>query len=186
LIVDETLSDGARYAELTTAGIDVQSVAIRYLGPDAKPHVFDRETALQYMHWYAGRSLFADRVADVFDAIRQENVRLIGRGMGALLVLYAAALDGRIKTVVCDGGLLSYRSLTQCDRPAHGANIIVRGVLRHFDLPDVAALIAPRKLVLRAPVDGMNRPVSEAVVQSLYGRSVRVVSASTPYLDCLA
>jgi dienelactone hydrolase len=185
LFVDGSLPDPARWADLTAEGLEVQPVTVRQIGPASKPHLFDRETALQYMAWYADRCLFGDRVTDLLAAIKHEHVRLIGRGMGALLALYAAALDERVETVVCDGGLISYRALAQCDRPAHGANVVVRDVLLHFDLPDVAALVAPRKLVLREPVDGARQPVPEAVVQSLYGPAVRVVPAATPYAECL-
>ena len=42
--------------------------------------------------------------------------------------------------MLCDGGLVSYRSLTQVDRYLHGAGIFVRDVLKHFDLPQVAEM----------------------------------------------
>lgn len=121
----------------------------------------------------------------MLDAIGYERTSLIGRGAAALLALYAGSLDDRVETVVCDGGLVSYRALIECGRPVHGANLIVRGVLLHFDLPDVAAIIAPRKLVLRGAVDGLGRPAPQAPVRELYGPAVRVVSPDLPYQACL-
>ncbi len=96
------------------------------------------------------------------------GVRVIGKGMGALWVLYAAALDPRIRGVVCENGLVSYRALTQADRYLHGANIFIRDVLKHFDLPQVAAAVSDRPLVLMAPVDAMKRPVEPAVARAAY------------------
>ena len=185
LFIDESATDRTRYADLAAAGIAVRPVVVRHIGPASKPHLFDRNTAYQYMSWYADRCLFGMRVVDVINAIGEERVRVIGRGMGALLALYAAALDARIATVVCDGCLISYRALTACDRPFRGADIIVRDVLLHFDLPDVAGLVAPRNVVLRGAVDGMNRPVPDDVVRLLYGPAVRVEREGTPYTACL-
>jgi pimeloyl-ACP methyl ester carboxylesterase len=108
-----------------------------------------------------------DYVASRADA-GSAGVRVIGRGMGALWALYAAALDPRIGSVVCENGLLSYRSLTESDRYVHGASIFVRDVLLHFDLPQVAAAIADRPLLLLSPVDAMRRRVEPARAQTEY------------------
>ena len=126
------------------------------------------------------------RVADVLEAVPGENVTLIGRGMGALLALYAAALHQRVVRVGCDGGLLSHRMLAESGRHLHGANVIVRGVLEHFDLPALAELLRPRRVMLRGPVDAMTRPIPESAVGSVYGPAVRVVSASTSSELCLS
>ncbi len=82
--------------------------------------------------------------------------------------LYAAALDTRIRSVVCEGGLLAYRTLTEVDRYLHGADIFIPGVLKHFDLPHVAATIADRRLVLLRPVDAMKVPVEESRAREAY------------------
>jgi hypothetical protein len=96
------------------------------------------------------------------------GVRVIGKGMGALWALFAAALDARIQNVVCDSGLLSYRSLTGTDRYLHEASIFIPGVLRNFDLPQVASAIAGRPLALLAPVDAMKKPVELGIARQAY------------------
>ena len=88
--------------------------------------------------------------------------------MGALWALYAAALDSRVRTVVCDGGLLSYHTLATSDRYLHGADIFVWNVLLHFDLPQVAAAVADRRLTLVSPVDAMMNPVDLPEVCETY------------------
>jgi hypothetical protein len=92
--------------------------------------------------------------------------------MGALWTLFAAALDNRIQTVVCEGGLLSYRALTSVDRYLHGADVFIPDVLNHFDLPQVAAAV-DRRVVIVAPVDAMKNPVEISRARDLY-RPVRV------------
>lgn len=157
------------------AAIDVRGVGETrppHSGPSEGPgqfgHLFDVETAMAYMAWFMDRSLFSMRVQDVVRSVdyllsRPEvsstGVQLIGKGAGALWALYAAALDSRILSVIAERGLVSYSSLTQVDRYLHGASVFIRDVLLHFDLPQVAAAIADRPLVLLSPVDPMKRPV---------------------------
>ena len=129
-------------------------------------HLFSVETAAAYMAWYMDRCLFGMRVHDVMRSVDyalsrpdvdRSGVDLIGKGAGALWVLYAAALDGRIRAVVAERGLISYASLTKVDRYLHSAGVFVRDVLTSFDLPHVAAAIADRPLALLSPVDPMKK-----------------------------
>ncbi len=131
-------------------------------------HLFNVETALSYMAWFMDLSLFGMRVRDVLRSVdyvlsRHDvdplGVRAVGKGMGALWVLFAAAQDRRILSAVCEGGLVSYRSLASADRYVHGANVFVRDILLHFDLPQVAGCVAGRNLVLLSPVDAMGTAV---------------------------
>jgi len=99
-------------------------------------------------------------------------VEVVGQGAGALWAMYAAALDPRIVSVVAERGLLSYRSLAQADLYTHNAGIFIRGVLQHFDLPQVAAAIAPRKLTVASPVDAMKRVVAATAASEVYAFTV--------------
>jgi cephalosporin-C deacetylase-like acetyl esterase len=140
-------------------------------------HVDDVETVLSYMAWEMDESLFGMRVVDVLRGVDyavsrpdvdKQGVRLIGTGMGALWALYAAALDSRIRNVVAHGGLVSYGALTRVDRYLHGANIFILDVLKHFDLPHVAAAIAERPVTLLAPVDAMKKPADIGLAREEY------------------
>jgi len=114
--------------ELAQKGNLVVAVDVRGIG-ETKPahpddagcglfgHVDDAETTMQYIAWEMNESLLGMRVQDVVRSVDyavsradvdRAGVRVIGRGMGALWVLLAAALDPRISRTVCDGGLLSY------------------------------------------------------------------------------
>jgi cephalosporin-C deacetylase-like acetyl esterase len=126
---------------------------------------------MTYWTWEMNESLFGMRVLDVIRSVDyiltradadHDGVRLIGKGMGALWSLYAAALDERITSVICEGGLLSYHSLTEVDRYSHGADIFIPSVLNHFDLPQAAAAIADRRLTLLHLVDAMKALVEES------------------------
>jgi hypothetical protein len=132
---------------------------------------------MTYMTWYMDESLFGMRVQDVVrsvdyvlsrpDAVKT-SLRAVGKGSGALWVLYAAALDPRISTIVAERGLLSYRSLAQVDRYTHSAGVFIRDVLLRLDLPQVAAALADRKLTLLSPVDAMKQASPLSDVQEVY------------------
>ena len=170
--------DGMEFGSLeglARAGRVVLAVDVRGIGETSPPHcqdldgsrfshLFSVETAAAYMAWYMDRCLLGMRVFDVLrstdyalsrDDADRSGVDVIGKGAGALWVLYAAALDGRIRTVVAERGLISYASLTRVDRYLHSAGVFVRDVLKSFDLPQVAAAVAERPLALLSPVGPM-------------------------------
>ncbi|MGH9327211.1 MAG: alpha/beta hydrolase family protein [Terriglobia bacterium] len=164
---------------LVLKGHLVVAVDVRGVGSTRPPHLAelshgqfwqldDVETVLTYWAWLMDEDLFGMRVRDVVRSVdytlsrpdvKQEGVKLIGKGSGALWALYAAALDTRIQAVICERGLLSYRSLTSVDRFLTETSVFVRDAMAHFDLPQVAAAIADRPLTILSPIDAMKKPV---------------------------
>jgi cephalosporin-C deacetylase-like acetyl esterase len=189
-------ADGLEFGvleELARRGNLVVAIDVRGVGETKPPHpddgglgtyrhVDDAETTMQYMAWEMNESLLGMRVQDLVRSVDYtlsrpdvdaRAVRAIGRGMGALWVMFAAALDTRIAAAVCEGGLLSYRTLTESDRYLHGASVFIPDVLRHFDLPQVAAAVASRRLTVLAPVDAMKSPVDMERARKTYDYPAR-------------
>lgn len=177
-----------RLEKMARAGQLVVAVDVRGIG-DTRPSqadgaragefgfLFHTETAMSYMAWYLDTSLLGMRVRDAVRAVDyalsrsdvdRAGVVMTGRGQGALWGLFAAALDPRIVSLRCERGLLSYDALARSDRYVHGANVMLRDVLLHFDLPDVAALVAGRELDLVDPVDEMRRAVDPGRAAEVY------------------
>jgi cephalosporin-C deacetylase-like acetyl esterase len=88
---------------------------------------------LRAFDWLAGR-------ADV----DPKRIALIGKGNGGVVALYAAALEPRIAKVACQNSPASYMDIVRAKMHEGVAGIVVPGVLRDFDLPDVAASLKPR------------------------------------------
>jgi len=63
---------------------------------------------------------------------------------------------------------LSYSRLASADRYLHGADIVIPGVLKHFDLPHVAAALANRPLAVLSPVDEMKQDVEIPVARRAF------------------
>ncbi len=166
----------------------VVAIDVRGMGETRPPHVsnynryeyrnlMDVETALTYIAWSMDESLFGMRVQDVvrgvdFALSRAEadpaSLRLHGKGQGALWAMVAAVFDERVRSVVAEGGLLSYRTLTETDRYLYSAGVFIPDILLHLDLPHVAAAIAGRPLTLVSPVDSMMQPVPLSRAEKAY------------------
>ena len=103
-----------------------------------------------------GRPLFGQQVADVLHAVRYVRglvphlpVILVGSGpICSLLALYAGALSADVAGVLADRLLPSYHLLVEEDQEVFPITPYVFGILRVADVPQVAALLAPRPLVI--------------------------------------
>jgi cephalosporin-C deacetylase-like acetyl esterase len=109
-----------------------------------------------------GLSLFGLRVFNVLCGlqylrsrwnVQKDRISLVGVGRGALWSLYAAALDTTVSRVALLRGLASYKCLTERRRHNHHFSIYLPGCLQSFDLPQVAACVAPRPLTIINAVD---------------------------------
>jgi cephalosporin-C deacetylase-like acetyl esterase len=178
-----------QYERLARAGQIVIACDVRGIGETKPPHspagdwpgefhqLFDVETAITYMTWYMDECLFGMRVHDVVRSVDyafsrpdvdRQRFRVAGKGAGALWVLFAAVLDPRISDVTAERGLLSYSTLARVDRYTHSTGIFVRDILTRFDLPQVAAGLAGRRLTLVSPVDHLKRPVDIDLARRCY------------------
>jgi cephalosporin-C deacetylase-like acetyl esterase len=105
-----------------------------------------------------GRTLFAQQVWDVVQAARwlshrngaQTPIEVNGAGDGALLALYAAALEAPFVRLELQNLLASYRYYLENDQP-QSILLSLPGVLEVADIPQILALAGP----LPIHVDGL-------------------------------
>jgi pimeloyl-ACP methyl ester carboxylesterase len=144
---------------------------------DFKKFVHDAESSFYYDAMRVGKTVVGMRTRDVLGAVdylagRSEvdasRIAAIGHGMGGLIVLYAAAFDGRIRSVAATGTLVSYSSIAESEIYTHRFSSFGPSFLRDFDLPDLAALIAPRALLLQNSVDAQHRVLAPEAVERTY------------------
>ena len=100
-----------------------------------------------------GRTLAGMQVFDVlraFDALRSRpdvdpaRIAVRGRGTGAVVALYAAAIEPRIAAVETAGMPPAYGEIVRAKTHQGIESLVVPGVLKEFDIPDVAALVGSR------------------------------------------
>jgi histidinol-phosphate/aromatic aminotransferase/cobyric acid decarboxylase-like protein len=72
------------------------------------------------------------------------RIAVLGKGHGGVLALVLAALEPKVEKVAVEGTVLSYLDIVRARYHEGLTAAFVPGVLRDFDLPDLAAVIAPR------------------------------------------
>lgn len=103
------------------------------------------ETVLSLRIWDAMRCLDYFMQCEDVDKAR---IGLMGTGVGAMVGLFAAALDKRIQATVLHGYFNTF--LDGVMAQAYSVDHYLHGILTHADLPDIAGLIAPRALMIQA------------------------------------
>jgi cephalosporin-C deacetylase-like acetyl esterase len=108
----------------------------------------------------------------------------LGRQGGAIPLLHAAALEPRLGKLVLDGMLVSYDAAIRQRVNRNLFEQVIPGVLQWYDLPDLAAALAPRQVLLVDTVDPVGLPVPAAEVQKRYpgARAVRRAADENPAL----
>ncbi len=173
---------------LARAGHTVLSIDLRGYGETRPPGERNGSDWARYFGNYdaamtamlSGKSLVAMRAADIAAAVdvlepRVASVAGYGREGGAIAMLHAAALDARIKRLALEGMLASYESVVNQRINRLVFEQIVRGALRTYDLPDLAAAIAPRPVWISGGVDANGNPVPSSQLEKIYRGGVKVV-----------
>lgn len=81
------------------------------------------------------------------------------------ILLHAAAIDKSINSISLIGSLISYRSIVMNKfYDVSFSNYAVAGALTAYDLPDLIACMAPRKIALVELKDQMKQPASKELI----------------------
>jgi hypothetical protein len=116
-----------------------------------------------------GRTLLGMQVDQILQATRgQSKVHVYARGSAAVAALHAAYLSPAIERLTLEQMPLSYQAIAQAKLHRNPVEIVVPGVLRDYDLPDLAKAIAPRQITLLDTRDAAGRPVLHDRVKPLY------------------
>jgi len=111
---------------------------------------------------YLGRRVFdLLRVMDWLQAHGATRLALVGRGMGSILAAFAALLHPSRPRCRLLHYLPSYELLCRTPLASWPLSALPRGVLCHFDLPDVYQALGKR-LSREEPWDGRMRPLRPA------------------------
>src|SRR5262249_12707355 len=143
------------------AAIDVRGRGDCALAYPARGRFYfpSRITSEAYVTWFMlmlGRSLVGGQVYDTLQALSylrsRTDVRgvisVVGDGPHGVLAVFAASMDGRIRSVALRQSVMDYRSLAVAERYTQPFGIYAYGILRALDLPEVASAIGPRPVLL--------------------------------------
>jgi hypothetical protein len=143
-----------------------------------------------------GKPILGGQVHDTLralDYLRLRNaggpISLVGDGPHGVIALYAAALDGSVAGVALRRTITDYRSLAVAERYTQPFGIYAYGVLREFDLPDVARAAAPRPVLLLDPVTPRGEaagPSARDLYKDVSNATVRSLGAGEDPIEVLA
>ena len=124
-----------------------------------------------------GKTLVGLRADDVMRAVDLlasrpdvDRARLNAQGVGpmGIVLLHAAALDPRIRSLTLEHTLTIYRMAVDQSEPRNLAQSVIPGVLRHYDLDDLVTAISPRPITVVDPIDAEGSPVGEQAFRKQY------------------
>jgi dienelactone hydrolase len=176
--------------QLALAGIPVLAADVRGVG-DLRPEFSAGAPGYQGAHeaeedyaWGSlilGRPLVGQRVTDIIAAARGlrsvagAGVKIAVAALGTMAVpaLVAGALENGIDRIYLAGGLSSYRSIVDTEMYRHSLADFIPGILAHTDLPEIAATLSPRRLVIAGPVDAAAAALAPRDARAVYDSALR-------------
>jgi pimeloyl-ACP methyl ester carboxylesterase len=153
---------------IVAAGYQVVAIDVRGWG-ETTPQLPDFEVSFEWDDFFAyrgleiGRPLLGQRVKDLLTAaskrLRNREWLVVGVGAGALVAAHAAAIEPRISQLITIDGLLSYRSLLEDPLTKQPFSSFLPGVIGAYDVRDLYAAVAPRRVLVINPQDSQRQTV---------------------------
>jgi pimeloyl-ACP methyl ester carboxylesterase len=184
--------EGDLYDRLAAEGFTVCAPDLRGIG-DSTPE-FGRAAARHARshnsdeHWawaslILGKPLAGQRVTDILAIVQSLRARqdlkgkplfVAARGFLAVPALFAAAVEPAIGGLYLAGGVVSFADIIATEDYKQPFSNFVPDLLLHTDLPQLAASIAPRRVVLGGAVNGAGQRLAPEEVRKQYGEAAHL------------
>jgi len=161
VVVDPSGKTAQSARELAAAGHVVLAIDTALTGDTADRRAtysaewFPQDKSI-WLALMTGHTITGLRMADITGAVdllasRQlapNGVTVFARGNPGVSALHAAVLDTRLRRLILEDLPPTYRSLAATPIRRRIFDVVIPGVLKHYDLPDLAAHLAPRTVTL--------------------------------------
>ena len=176
------LGHAVRFLDRERTGFNLLTVDLRGWG-DTAMAAYPYEAAgwggqdrfAAYMSAALGDHVMAMRVRDGLSALAHLRTReetagrkivVSGSGLGGVVALHVAAVDGGVDGVVTMDSLASFRMLVAEETVAWPADAFLPNALMHYDLPELAAAL-PCPVRVFDPLDGAGSQLSDGACEEL-------------------
>jgi dienelactone hydrolase len=158
-------------------GVPTLMLDLRGMGetsPESRSSPFGVDWKEAFLALHLDRPVLGQRVRDLLSVIRAlpEETRggklLIASGAAGPIGLHAAALEPTFALVTLQDMTISWSNVVQTPVTRDQLARVVPGALAYYDLPDLAALLAPQRVSIRALSDAAGRPVSQERIDAAY------------------
>jgi dienelactone hydrolase len=178
--------DAAAAKEFVTAGYTVLAIDVALTGETVhrlgsySNEWFPQDKAI-WLALMVGRTVTGMRMADIvrgLDALQERGVAtphgVIGfaRGNPGVAMLHVAVLDPRLTQLVVEDLPPTYRTLATTPIHRQVFDVVLPNVLRHYDLPDLALAVSPRRVVIGRSAPARPEPYTGANVQTIRRREL--------------
>jgi dienelactone hydrolase/pimeloyl-ACP methyl ester carboxylesterase len=168
--IEKLLKDGARVLALDLRGMGETAPGKPAPG---KPNYFGADYYEAFVALHLDRPLLGQRTTDLLAVVAKvagesDDIRLIGVGSAGPAALHAAALEPRVKRLTLGGALVSWSAVVKTPVSHDQLTNVVPVALAVYDLPDLAALVAPRPLTIRKPADPTGKPLNRGTADDAY------------------
>ncbi len=171
---------GGAIEKLVKSGSRVLTLDLRGMGetapaqpPEGRPNYFGADTFEAFVSLHLNRPLLGQRATDLLAIVAKmagesDEIQLIGVGAAGPAALHAAALEPRINRLALLDALVSWSAVVRAPISHNQLTNVVPGALAAYDLPDLAAAVAPRPLTIRNPADPTGRPLTRDAAIAAY------------------
>lgn len=145
-----------------------------------RPSYFGTDSKEAFLALHLNRPLVGQRALDgllvllrLVEEDAAEEYHLVGVGAACPVALHLAAVAREMvqpgfRSVTLQRPVLSWSAVVASPISHNQLTNVVPGALRTYDLPDLAALLAPHPLTVQAPQTPTDQPVSQAELEKAY------------------
>jgi dienelactone hydrolase len=153
-----------RYGGDASLKVDFQELG----GPIVKSNLIGGEFKTAQLSLLLDRPLVGQRLERLLRIGSSTEMHLVTQGRAAPAALHYASIVSSVAELTIEGGLASWENVVRTPLSVNQIGNVVPGVLKHYDLPQLAATLAPRPLTLRNMVDAAGRPMAVKDVEAIY------------------
>jgi pimeloyl-ACP methyl ester carboxylesterase len=177
--MDRILSAGHSVCAITVRGTGLTTPRFPHAGPEYYDGSIHLDNRFAWTCLVMGRPVIGQRVWDTLRAIDYlvsrpdvdaSQITIVGVGSSGLAAMMAALLDDRVRSVLVDRTLASYMSILESEVYSTNLAYFVPGILRSFDLPQIADALSPRPCWILNGVDANGQTLSETSMRNQYNR----------------
>lgn len=157
------LKDICLVKKLLSRGYRIFAVDLRGTG-ETSPGLSEK-----FWDFLAGKPIFGQRIRDILTIVEwlkgedmnAGDIKLWGIGMGALYGAFSGIFTEDISGFLLERSLLSFESIVRVKNPGYNQEILLPGILKKFDMPQIYQALSPRPVSVINPLLGDKTPASE-------------------------